>query len=216
MASAPFSTDYISQVRRVRLFAPAEDFHRVPEELVDEAVARFGDVLVLSRAWRPPEPATYEMAVGPTLLRLRVRYASPGGPLELRSEGTAVLHVLERPEPVTPALAVQLAHAMFGESNAATDRDPFRWVWSELYFQPVDGEGVRFLTKLEPKEPEFPAAENRTGFFGGLIADRRIEFVSLYNDPRNNSSSVGGPRQWSAPWIDLEPWKAAYAAAKRE
>ena len=179
------SNDYISETRRALLYAPVEKFRRVPIDLTDQAVSMLEDVMILAPAWRPSAETQREFALGHHTLLFRVRYASPGGPLELRSEGTAVIHVVERPEPVTPAVVVQLAQAMFGESKQRGDLE--KQESSQLAFQPPDAEGIRFSTWIAPGVPKpGPRWPNhRTGFFGVVIPAHRNVIELLYNYPRN-------------------------------
>lgn len=119
MNSPPPSNDYISETRRALLYAPVEKFPAVPIDLTDQAVSMLEDVSILLPG-DPPQRLSVSLRSGTTLSSSACA-TRPRRPLELRSEGTAVIHVVERPEPVTPAVVVQLAQAMFGESKLGVE-----------------------------------------------------------------------------------------------
>jgi len=201
VSTSPPSDDYLSEVR-AHLLQAQPVFIACRAADVSSAAELMNSVMIVSRAWRPPPGATYQYRIGPhnpPVLQLRVVYATPGGSLEVRADGTGVLHILERREPPTVDDVARLSHAMFGESRRLEDADAAQRRPFALQMFAPDVEGTRFMVVPPgaPPQPPIDWHSHTRGFFGGLVTERRIELVSLAGEiDRYGSRLQHTPPQW--------------------
>jgi len=205
--SAP-SDDYLSWRRRsLATVQPAFVACRAAD--VSSAAELMNGVMIVSRPWQPPPGATYQYRIvrhAQPVLQLRVVYASPGGPLEVRADGNAVVHVIERAEAPTGHDVTRLSHAMFGEFRRLYDVDAAQRRPFGLQMFPPDVEGTRFMVVPPgaPPQPPIQWPSHTKGFFGGLISGHRVELVSLAGKiDYFGQRMAGSPAQWDP--SDLAP-----------